>query len=494
MKRLGVVAAGFLLFELTSAEGADEWLEARSQHFSLMTNAGKGRAKDILYDLEQLRRLITEFLPAQPVDSPTPTAILVFRDEKSFRPFQPLRDGKPEDWAAFFRTTSFKNFIALRAESSRESVRELTFQQYLHLILSYTDFDYPVWLNNGLSLFYGNAYISEGHAEIGKMHNRHRRVLGEFRSMPVRDLFAVRYNSPDYRETSRREIFDAQSWALVHYLIIGRSPSGPRELGRFMDLLAAGRNELLAFQEATGMPLDQMDSEVGNYIRKSISQYLKVTLTPLDMNKDFLFSVLPPALADARLGQLLITTRRFDEARARLDASLKADPKLTEAYEGLGFLHWVEGDWQKATPALQQAVQMGSVNPMVHYHYARVLLRDFLGDTVEDLPEAVRESATKSLAKTLEVAPDHADAARLYGFLCLFDRARLEEGITVVERALKSHRGHAVLLFILGQLYSKRGDFPAARSIFKNLLERQLDPSLIAAVRRQLDYVETRIR
>jgi cytochrome c-type biogenesis protein CcmH/NrfG len=167
---------------------------------------------------------------------------------------------------------------------------------------------------------------------------------------------------------------------------------------------------------------------------------------------------------------------------------------VIDAQQGLGFFYWVQQDWEKAASALQRAIQSGASDPMVHLHYAQALVRSLRGDSAEDIADSVRDPALASLTKALQAAPGHAEAARLYGFLCLFDPERTEDGVAVVEKALERHRGHTTLSFILAQLYSKKGDFPAARSIFQSLLKRKLEASLVASIRRRLEYVESRLR
>lgn len=484
----GLRPSGLLLLcSLASeVEAKDAWIEARSEHFTIVTDAGKGTAENILEDLEQLRRLITALLPAQPVASPLPTGIYGFRNEKSMRSFQPLREGKAEDWAAMFRPTSFKSFIALRADGGRDRVRELVFQQYLYLILSFGRVPYPLWLQSGLSLFYGNAYVSKTHAEVGKMHDRHRRELGEYRGLPLQQLFAVTYESPEYRDDSRRPLFDAQAWALMHYLLIGRNPEGAAALGRFLELLGEDRDPMLAFQEAMKMPVGEIEAEVSQYIRKSIYQYWKVELPALESEGQFHVTELPPEVAEARLGELLVAVGRFDEARARLSAAVEAAPDLPDAYEGLGFLYAVERNSENARSFLERAVAKGAGSPMVHYHYARLLLDQDGGGG--QIPEPVRARALTSLARTLEADPSHADAARLFGFLRLFDGSA-QEGVDVVKKSLEANPENPYLLFILGQLYGRQENYSAARAVYEHLLSRKLDPELVADVRRQLDWV-----
>lgn len=91
------------------AEAKDRWLEARSAHFTVVSNGREGRAKSILEDLEQLRRLITEIFPSHKVDDAEPAVFYLFKNEKSMRPFQPTRDGKREDWAGMYRTAPLRS-------------------------------------------------------------------------------------------------------------------------------------------------------------------------------------------------------------------------------------------------------------------------------------------------------------------------------------------------------------------------------------------------
>ena len=392
------------------------------------------------------------------------------------RDFLPLRDGKPEELAWMFRPTPFRSFTVFLAQGQREWVREVVFQNYLHLIMSYGKVPYPLWLQNGFSLFYGNANFTKTHAEVGKMHDRHRRELGEFRALPLQQLFAVTYDSPDYRDDVRRALVDAQSWALMHYLLIGRNPEGAAALDRFLGFLAEGRDPLLAFQEAMGMPVSEIEAAVSVYIRKNIYQYWKVELPPLGTERDVQFTELPADVAEARLGELLIAVGRFDDARARLSAAVEAAPDLPDAYEGLGFLSLVEGNTEEALSFLERAVAKGSSNPIVHYHYANFLLDQNAGG---EIPEPVRARALASLSRTLEAYPSHSDAARLFGFLHLYGGSA-QDGVDAVRKAQVTNPENPYLWFILGQLYARQENYSAARAIYEDLLSKKLDPSFVA--------------
>ncbi len=52
--------------------------------------------------------------------------------------------------------------------------------------------------------------------------------------LPLRTLFEVDHKSPHYNEKNKTSIFYAQSWALMHYLIIGKA-GRVEQFGKFMN-------------------------------------------------------------------------------------------------------------------------------------------------------------------------------------------------------------------------------------------------------------------
>jgi cytochrome c-type biogenesis protein CcmH/NrfG len=152
----------------------------------------------------------------------------------------------------------------------------------------------------------------------------------------------------------------------------------------------------------------------------------------------------------------------------------------------MGFLSVVENDSTSAASFLEKALSRGATNPMAHFYYARALLETHPNGS--EIPEPVRASALSALQKTLQADPTHAESARLFGFLRLFD-GDPQEGVDVVKKALDANGGNPYLLFVLGQLYGRQENYSAARAIYENLLSRKLSPELNADVRRQLDWV-----
>lgn len=490
-----LLATIFIVTALSSpADAKDNWFEASSEHFTVVSNGREGRAKGILEDLEQLRRLISEIFPALHVDGPKPAVFYVFKNEGSMRPYQPIVNGEREKWAGLFRPTALRDYVLVRGDGKSEIARQMVYGQYMHLLEGYNRGGYPVWLSNGLSRFYENTEISKKQASIGKMRPGFQRVLGEFRSLPIRELFAVDHSSDHYRDPNKRSLFDAQSWALVHYLLIGQDQNdGPRRLGQYMQMLRQEREPLMAFQEAMGMTLDAIDSDVALYIRKRIAQYIKVDLPPLELDDDFSITKFDGVAADAHLGQMFMAARYDAEAESSLSRSIEADPDQAIAYEAFAGLRERQDRTAESLALFERAIRNGSTNPFVHLRYGQLAVRS-KGDDASAMTADVTAPIMESMRVVIRAAPELTEASRLFGFVSLFSTETLEEGESVVKRALEREPENASLEFILGQLYAKKGSYAAARVILKRILDRELAPAFTASVRRQFDFADAKVK
>ena len=83
-----------LLFTSTitlSAFGSDPtWLEIRSEHFSMITNAGDKRGREVAMRFEQMRAVFGALMTKANVNLLVPLQIVGFRNTKEFRQFAPL--------------------------------------------------------------------------------------------------------------------------------------------------------------------------------------------------------------------------------------------------------------------------------------------------------------------------------------------------------------------------------------------------------------------
>ena len=139
------------------------------------------------------------------------------------------------------------------------------FHEYTHLLLRHNDPFWPLWLKEGMAEIYGTLEIAGGgHTlRIGKPLSEHLHLLAEQPLVPLRDLFAVTHDSPEYNERDRQGIFYAESWLLAHYLMVGDNSSHRVAFGQFTALLRQGQLPEQAFTNAFRAPFSLLDQQLG---------------------------------------------------------------------------------------------------------------------------------------------------------------------------------------------------------------------------------------
>src|SRR5262249_21665539 len=62
---------------------ADQWIEVKSAHFTVISDAGQGAARTTAWQLEQIRNVLGTFWPWAHVDLDKPVVAFAVRDEAS---------------------------------------------------------------------------------------------------------------------------------------------------------------------------------------------------------------------------------------------------------------------------------------------------------------------------------------------------------------------------------------------------------------------------
>ena len=102
----------------------------------------------------------------------------------------------------------------------------MIFHEYVHLLVGNALAEVPTWFNEGLAEYYSTyQMLGEREATLGRVHENHVFALRE-RFIPLTELLAVDHRSPLYNEGDRRNIFYAESWSLVPYLLLAAARQG----------------------------------------------------------------------------------------------------------------------------------------------------------------------------------------------------------------------------------------------------------------------------
>ena len=260
------------------------WLELHSGHFTVITDAGEKRGREVAFRFEQMRAVFSNLLTKDRLNQPVPLTILALKDDKLFYQVAPLRQGQPIDVPGFFLAGPDQDLIVLNLFEP-ESWRAVA-HDFAHMLLNY---NYPPaqgWFDEGLAEYLSAIRVDDRQVEIGGdpelrpsakedlLGNQRQtnpaksltELLGTQTWISLPDLFSMKHDASAYNEGTHHTLFYAESWMVMHYLLHEKKLP---DIGTYFNLVL---NQHVpaeqAIPQAFGMSADQMEQAVKDYFHQ----------------------------------------------------------------------------------------------------------------------------------------------------------------------------------------------------------------------------------
>lgn len=454
---------------------SDGWLRVETAHFTLYGNASESKIRNVGLDLERLRAVLLRMGSKLSAHSPVPTAVYVFQSDTALAPYKPLVDGRPRSLSAYFLPSKDGNVIALTA-AWNTNPSPVVYHEYLHFFLRNNFPPQPRWYEEGLAEYYSTFRANDREARIGLPVEEHVARLRRGSLLPLRTLFGVDEESPEYNERSRQGLFYAQSWALVHFLLRGDSGSGRKEqLAQFLSRLQEGRPVDEAFRASFLIDERELLSELSRYVRGNRFAYTVARLPDLDVPKETRVAGMGREEVLLRLGELLtrVSGETLGRAESHFRAVLESVPSHPEALAGIGHLRMRQLDEGEAAEFFRLSMEAGSRDFRVPFHYGTLRLKalPIAGGSLGEEERSVLAQAREAFQKSIETNPHFAEARAALGRTYLWEEdTRAAEGIPHLEAALQQLPSRTDLAMELASLYEAAGE----EAKFEGLLRRVL--------------------
>ena len=409
--------------------GDPQWVEVRSPNFSVITDAGEKRGRDVALHFEQMRSVFGTLMTRAKVNLAVPLQIVAFRNTKEIRQVAPLFNGKPTELAGLFQGSEDRSFIML--DMSVDNPWSVVFHEYAHRLMDGNlSFRTDPWFEEGFAEYFSSIEVDNKEARVGKIPGETYQILEQMGMMKVSDLFRVQQNSKTYNESGdHRTTFYAESGLVVHYLYDNLLIP---KLAVYFDTLQLQKKPVVeALQTAFGMTPEQFDKVLRNYLGSGRFRYYPIP-TPAGIVAAQ-FTVKPVSVADAHaiVADIHAHSPDYrDKALAEFQDVLKTDPDNLSALRGAGFTCMQHKDFEHAADYLRRAVQRDSKDARVHFYYAMLLNQRGLQDATKS------EEIKKELETSIALDPTLADAYSLLGFTQAFS-GEPEKGISTMKKALE---------------------------------------------------------
>jgi len=538
----GLLLLGIYLCPSSSRAAEPPWLEIHSAHFTVITDAGEKKGKEVALRFEQMRAVFASLLLKDRLNQPVPLTILALKNDKDFYQTAPLQNGQPISVPGFFVPGQDQDFIVLNL-FEEESWRAVA-HSFAHMLLNY---NYPPaqgWFDEGLAEYFGSIRVDNRQVEIGgdpelrsaftedllenqdEVRNPPKsltELLGAQVWISIPDLFTMTHDTSTYQEGTHRTLFYAESWMVMHYLIHAQKLP---ETGTYFGLVL---NQHLpveqAIQKAYGMTPVQFEQAVKDYFHSLTPLFIALDASkepepttstpqvyqfPVSVGPDSMEMVGKPlAEADARAIVAEIKIRIPDRREAGM-AELKAlasapgapvvatlhsskddDKSKTSlvtgneiAHRALAYDHLQCGEFDAAAEELSDAAALDQRDTWIRYYLS--LLKYRIAETSKKDIQGLA-NMMQDLRAVLDWYPEFADA---YDLMAV---ARTEGGgptaaMQAERAAMQLSPRNEVYVYHLSEIYVEAKQWEAARALLDRL-KASSNSAVAAKARQQLDQI-----
>lgn len=474
----------------------DVWHERKSEHFNVL---GDGDPKSTLYmaDFFEIRRAaFSALVPNVPLRT-APMDIYVFKTPAALVPYSLLRAGiDPTKPTGYFRSAEYLKLTAVMAGQDDRSL-EAAVSAFLGDVAQTTFPTAPPWVQSGLAQIYGGLQANGEKFDIGRLIAPHVLMLRHDGVMPFETLFSMAKPVPQPGGVvGAPSVFEAESWALMHYLLIGNQDVRPKAL-KFLAALAENKPARPAFDAAFGPDFaSTVDATLAAYVARESLPFVALPKTFLHIQP--CGDATPVSRRDTmyRLGRLLanIDEANAPQAEAHFRAALAIDPAHGASEAGLGWIRSRAKKYDEAIPFFDRAVAEGADDAVTLTMAGRNLLAQF-GEkrTTFEAEKVLPDSVARARAlfqRAIEVCPKCSEPHAALGATYLYDPAPPGPGIAELETALSLAPARSDPLLNLVSLYARSGDRARGQAIIDGPIHALGDPAVTASARERLAFAD----
>jgi tetratricopeptide (TPR) repeat protein len=377
VRRGSLSAAAILTIALLApaVSNAQTWREVKGDNFTVISDASERRVRSIAWQFEQLRSALAEGLPWTRPTLDRPVVVIAARDERSMRSIVPeyweRRGTRP---TSVFVGAPDAYYIALRADvqvdAQLQNPHAAAYWSYSAIVIRRALPQAPLWFVSGLAAVLSNTIVRTNEVEFGRPQPWMAVAAKEGPRLPLNELFSVDHSSPYYQHDVNRERFDAQSWAVVQYLLFGdRNNNSFARFGQLVRHLMAGVPSSEAVTAVYGS-VDELDKAYLLYVHQGVYGYARLPTNTAYVEEKLPAAVATPAEHMAARAALHAAMNRPVEARAMIDSARKAAPSSASADVAEALLLDRAGESDALRSLLERAVAGGTTNYWPYYRLA----------------------------------------------------------------------------------------------------------------------------
>ncbi len=439
-----------LLLTFTSISFAQSsgqrWFAVQSQHVVSYSEGSDRNAREASARAEQLIAVFQEIFHRNETTFTTPLRVMVIHE--------PPMNGNARTIPALARTpiASYVRVDLSRPESWNAAARAIA-------ALTLED-NYPraqPWFDSGIASYLTAVRFNAGQMELGglppdlAMPSASEWIpLGKL--LEVNDLAQL----PTQTTPEQRRAFEAESWALVRWII---ENSRMAQAGAYLNAVQwRGATPERAVAEAFLMSPADLDREV----RESLTKLTTRKMDPPRVDGNLYPSSKMPA-ADIYVHQanLSLFGPDADQTLKELVAFMRENQQNAMVHRSLAWAFLLRHDLDNAVEHIRRALELEDSDATMHYLYARWVNQGD-DDTIHFESAGVRMGS--ELKEALRRDPNYAAALELLGLAQLSDH-EVKSALECLQRASALRPRSSRYSLNLARAYEASGNLEAARNL-----------------------------
>ncbi len=455
---------------------AGDWTKLVAGDYVIYSDASDVTVRDIATRLLTFRNALS-LITRYKVQAPEPVTVFVFHNPTELQTYAHAVLGRNQDVGAITAHDSDGDgdVVLFNGNDWNPLIEHDIYHELTHTFTFRSSASLPLWFSEGVAEFYSTFELTGNHVRIGDPIMGYARWMNKKGLSRLADVLVADTTSPEYLGGTRTNDFYADSWLLVHYLLLG-NPARGKAAPQFLTLLMAKQPPDRACQLAFGIPLTTLERELGRYLDQRSFSALRYTIDdPLKASVGMPVQVSEEEVT-AAMGALLVRGKvSREDGKHLLEVALERKADRAETLAGLA----LAADSSKpgsGDAQFEKAVALGTGKAIVYRQYGRTLLQ-----------RQQAKRAREMYAKAVELNPAVADAHIGLGRTYLLLPGDPKPGIAELEKGLELDPQNSDAATDLVRLLVRSGDRDAANAV----IDKHIAPFADAEVlRRARDLIE----
>jgi hypothetical protein len=415
------------------ARAASKWMKIQTDDFVILSEAGERDMVEFAVGYSAFRQTLRDFF--RPATSLPPSTVLLFRRQDLMEPYLPVSKERNTTLVTFSTEVDAEALVALSLDGDRAKAMELTYEFEGGWMLRRMGYFLPLWMSQGTGEVLGSLTWRKGKSTIGHGPEHLSDLWRRNSALPWKRFFELTYGASEYSGPNADGVAQAQSWALMHRVLL----DGPGGKERFDALSAKLRTTpaMEAVEAVLGVPAKDFTKDV----ERHLSRRDAFRETPFDDAKvRASLKVIPAEEAEVRvhLSDLLIAARKPNEAEVEFARARAAAPDSPAVKEWLARRELRRNEPDEAARLYREAIAAGSRNSVAYLVSARVRMNasrssnvDRAGGGGRDLEESIAE-----IRQSIRLNPGSAEAYQQLGRAFFLSPQLTDENIVELSRGI----------------------------------------------------------